>query len=311
MTVPRCLWRRRDAAPLATEAAPLTTFRDEARKWLPEVYRTSPAVQPTTLRAQGFAISHQVVADIRARQSSLRRTFMKIPTLTAIALILNFTACANNASTGYNSINNDPVTAAVTAAAVKCHKTADAVDDTPFGEEHLAYFKKCMKQYGYNTSAHPDVSSTVSAPPAQGLGKVQIEKRGSSYYVPVRINDTITIPFLLDAGAGDLAIPEDVAQTLIRAGALKSGDFIGKRLYQIANGSEEVSPLVRMREVRVGDHVVRNVTAGITRPTASRSSARAFYRNSVLSPSTTNGSSSSSPLEGHSPEPPSPPRAGL
>jgi len=33
---------------------------------------------------------------------------MKISTLTAIVLILSFTACANNASTGYNSINNDP-----------------------------------------------------------------------------------------------------------------------------------------------------------------------------------------------------------
>jgi predicted aspartyl protease len=55
-----------------------------------------------------------------------------------------------------------------------------------------------------------------------------------------------------------------VARTLIRAGALKNSDFIGKRSYQIANGSEEVSALVRIREVRVGEHVVRNVTAGIT-----------------------------------------------
>jgi predicted aspartyl protease len=63
--------------------------------------------------------------------------------------------------------------------------------------------------------------NNISAPPAQGLEKVQITKRGDTYYVPVRINDTITILFLLDTGAGDLAIPEDVARTLIRAGALK------------------------------------------------------------------------------------------
>jgi len=72
------------------------------------------------------------------------------------------------------------------------------------------------------------------------------------------------MPFLLDTGADDLVIPADVARTLIRAGALKSGDLIGKRSYQIANGSEEVSPLVRIGEVRVGERVVRNVTAGIT-----------------------------------------------
>ena len=82
--------------------------------------------------------------------------------------------------------------------------------------------------------------------------------------MPVRVNDTITLPFLLDTGAGDLVIPADVALTLIRAGALRSGDFIGKRPYQLANGSEEVSDIVVIREVRVGDHVVRNVTASIT-----------------------------------------------
>jgi len=52
---------------------------------------------------------------------------------------------------------------------------------------------------------------TVSVPPVQGREEVQLEKRGSSYYVPVRINDTITIPFLLDTGAGDLAIPENTS----------------------------------------------------------------------------------------------------
>jgi clan AA aspartic protease (TIGR02281 family) len=111
-------------------------------------------------------------------------------------------------------------------------------------------------------SSYPSIQAT--APSAQGPEEIQLEKRGSSYYVPVRINDTITLPFLLDTGAGDLAIPADVARTLIRAGALKSGDLIGKRSYQIANGSEEVSPLVRIGEVRVGERVVRNVTAGIT-----------------------------------------------
>jgi predicted aspartyl protease len=149
-------------------------------------------------------------------------------------------------------------------------------------DDKSEYFKKCMKQYGYSVASDNDLIHAVargreygyavpsdddpSARPVQGQEEIQIEERGSSYYVPVRINDTITIPFLLDTGAGDLAIPADIAQTLMRAGALKSGDFIGKRLYQIANGSEEISPVVSIREVRVGDHVARNVTAGITPP---------------------------------------------
>ena len=96
--------------------------------------------------------------------------------------------------------------------------------------------------------------------------EVKIEKRGNTYRVPVRINQTITLPFLLDTGATDLVIPADVALTLIRAGALTSNDFIGKSRYSLANGSEEVSHRVIIREVQVGEHAVRNVTASISPP---------------------------------------------
>jgi predicted aspartyl protease len=61
-------------------------------------------------------------------------------------------------------------------------------------------------------------------------------------------------------------IPADVALTLIRAGALRIGDFVGKSPYRMANGSEEVSDQVIIREIRVGKQVVRNMTASITPP---------------------------------------------
>jgi predicted aspartyl protease len=80
----------------------------------------------------------------------------------------------------------------------------------------------------------------------------------------VRINDTITLPALLDTGASDIVIPADVALTLVRAGALTSGDFIGKGRYRLADGSEAVSNLVNLREVQVGEHSVRNVTASLS-----------------------------------------------
>jgi predicted aspartyl protease len=103
------------------------------------------------------------------------------------------------------------------------------------------------------------------APLGTAVGEtVRLERRDGGYFVPVRINQTITLPFLLDTGASDLVIPADVALTLIRAGALTSGDFIGKSRYRLANGSEEVSDLVVLREVQVGEHAIRNVTASIS-----------------------------------------------
>jgi hypothetical protein len=93
--------------------------------------------------------------------------------------------------------------------------------------------------------------------------EVTIEKRGNSYRVPVRINETITLPFVLDTGAEELAIPADVALTLVRAGALKGTDFIGKARYSMADGSEQVTDRVIIREVQVGDH---NVAAFVSPP---------------------------------------------
>lgn len=121
-----------------------------------------------------------------------------------------------------------------------------------------------------------------------------ITKKGNTYYVPVRINDTITLPFILDTGATNLVTPVDVALTLMRAGALKRSDFIGQRSYRIANGSEEVSDVVVLRDVRVGDHKVRNVSAYITPAQSEPLLGQSSYRNSVPSPSITNGSFSSS-----------------
>jgi hypothetical protein len=113
----------------------------------------------------------------------------------------------------------------------------------------------------YRTAAPPSFEGDQ---PGSTRDEVAIEKRGGTYRVPVRINDTITLPFLLDTGASDLVIPTDVALTLIRADALTSSDFVGKDRYRLADGSEAVSDVVVLHEVQVGEHVVRNVMASIS-----------------------------------------------
>jgi hypothetical protein len=125
-----------------------------------------------------------------------------------------------------------------------------------------------LRQCGlpHSSGGGPPFAQTQPSPAVHGPEEVPIERRGDTYRVPVRINDTITLPFLLDTGASDLAIPADVALTLVRAGALASGDFIGKDRYTLANGSEEVREQVVIREVQVGDYAVRNVTATISPP---------------------------------------------
>jgi clan AA aspartic protease (TIGR02281 family) len=81
--------------------------------------------------------------------------------------------------------------------------------------------------------------------------------------VPVRINGAITLNFLLDTGATVVAIPGDVFLTLMRTGTLKTSDFLGTETYTLADGTEHVSKRFVLRELKVGDHVIRNVIATV------------------------------------------------
>lgn len=67
---------------------------------------------------------------------------------------------------------------------------------------------------------------------------VPIVRKGEVYMVRFRINDAITLNFIIDSGASDVAIPADVALTLIRPGTIAETDLFGRRTYQLADGSQ-------------------------------------------------------------------------
>src|SRR5207253_1627506 len=89
---------------------------------------------------------------------------------------------------------------------------------------------------------------------------------GKIFVVPVRINETITLGFILDTGASNVQIPADVARTLNRAGTILESDFLGTEICTLANGSEVKCETYRLREMGLGNHVVKNVTANIGPP---------------------------------------------
>jgi hypothetical protein len=70
---------------------------------------------------------------------------------------------------------------------------------------------------------------------------IRLEDQHGTYMIRVRINDAITVPFVLDTGASDVAIPADVFLTLKRTGTVEPSDFIGKGTYILADGTERRS----------------------------------------------------------------------
>jgi len=77
------------------------------------------------------------------------------------------------------------------------------------------------------------------------------------------VNDTITLDFLLDTGASEVTIPADVFLTLTRTHTISQSDFLGEGKYVLADGSEQTSKRLRLREVRVGNHALSDVVANV------------------------------------------------
>lgn len=99
--------------------------------------------------------------------------------------------------------------------------------------------------------------------PATGAIEVPLIKDGGVYTVPVRINDVLTLDFIIDSGAAEVMVPADVALTLLRTGTITQDDFLPGQTYRLADGSSTKSKRFNIKELRIGDYAVRNVSAGI------------------------------------------------
>ena len=60
-----------------------------------------------------------------------------------------------------------------------------------------------------------------------------------------------------------MLLPADVVLTLVRTGTLADSDFIGKKTYTLADGSELKSARFILREMRTGSFTLSNVVARI------------------------------------------------
>lgn len=86
---------------------------------------------------------------------------------------------------------------------------------------------------------------------------------GGTFTVPVHINGAITLNFVVDSGASDVSIPSDVVTTLIRTGTIRKTDFLGQKIYVLADGAKVPSQTFRIRSMKVGDRIVENVTGSV------------------------------------------------
>lgn len=121
-----------------------------------------------------------------------------------------------------------------------------------------------LAAYWYRKAAGQGDTVAQSALERATEGQVALKKESGVLLVPVKINNKITLDFVLDSGASEVSIPADVVLTLIRTGTLTAKDFTGTKTYVLADGSTVPSQTFKIRSLAVGDRSLVNVSATVS-----------------------------------------------
>lgn len=95
------------------------------------------------------------------------------------------------------------------------------------------------------------------------ITEVPMRKMYSGVYeVDCSINN-LPLKFIFDTGASSVTISSVEAQFMLKNGYLKSEDIKGKEYYSVANGDIHEGTIIRLKEIKIGDAVLRNVEASV------------------------------------------------
>jgi len=93
---------------------------------------------------------------------------------------------------------------------------------------------------------------------------VKMNSSGGVYEIPVVLNEALKINMIIDSGASDVFVTADVVSALIKSGTVTEDDDLGVATYSIADGSTVQNQRFRLKSVKIGDRIIRNVDASIS-----------------------------------------------
>ena len=96
--------------------------------------------------------------------------------------------------------------------------------------------------------------------------------------LPATINGSSKVYFIVDSGAANVQIPEDVAEEMKRNGTLTEADFLGQRRFILADGSGTQQRVFRLKTLQIGDKTMENVLAAVGAPRSRALLGQSFLR---------------------------------
>lgn len=115
-----------------------------------------------------------------------------------------------------------------------------------------------------NTDAYFSSFKMRTMPTAIRPGVIPVKYKNGTYTLNAQLNEVLAIDFIFDPGASDVSISPDVALTLLRTGTIKNEDWLPGAYYKFADGSTAKSRRFKLRSVKIGDRVIKNVACSIS-----------------------------------------------
>ena len=85
---------------------------------------------------------------------------------------------------------------------------------------------------------------------------------GGTYEIPCSVNG-LPLKMIFDTGASDVTISSVEANFMLKNGYLSDSDVKGKKHYMTANGDIHEGTILKLKEVRLGDAVLKNIEASV------------------------------------------------
>ena len=135
-------------------------------------------------------------------------------------------------------------------------------DDDIDAIRELPEFKHLIEEY----KAKPiriEADDEQAEDKIETISEIQMKKMSSGVYeIPCTINE-LPLKFFFDTGASTVTISSVEANFMLKNGYLKSDDIKGKEYYSVATGEIHEGTTIRLREIKIGDAILRNVDASV------------------------------------------------
>lgn len=132
---------------------------------------------------------------------------------------------------------------------------------------NLPEFKSLIDEYKSKSIIFVEESEEAPEDVIATESKVQMTRVYSGVYeVPCTVNG-LPLKFIFDTGAATTTISAVEATFMLKNGYLQQSDIKGKEYYSVATGEIHEGTIIRLREIQIGDAILRNVEASVTHTT--------------------------------------------